>query len=206
MLDNKLEDLEVLESLESLEELDEGLLDSETSLKIARISKIAAYITFFTFWSYKGEYLNFIEKKESDAMLAFGEGYVDSFKYFTQQVHFPYFKFSFEFVEYLQIVDGFQEYDYWCEQFINEYYEGEIDDDHKKRFLEKIKILYKNEVSIFDLVDFEDERVAFEAITLFNSIFCLKRKDPIKTKKWIAIKYSVLVVVIICLAIYNFPN
>lgn len=189
-----------------LEDSDGVLLDSETSLKISRISKIAAFITFFTFWSYKGEYLNIIEKQESDDMLSFGDGYVDSFQYFTQQINFHYFKFSFEFVEYLQIVDGFQEYDYWCEQFINEYYEGVIDDDHKERFLDKIKILYKNDVSIFELVDFEDERVAFEAITLFNSLFCIKRQDPLKTKKWKAIKFAVLAVIVVSLGIYNFPN
>lgn len=189
-----------------LEDSDGVSIDTETSSKISRISKIAAFITFFTFWSYKGEYLNILEKKESDDMLAFGDGYVDSFQYFTQQIHFPYFKFSFDFVEYLQIVDGFQEYDYWCEQFINEYYEGEIDDEHKKRFLEKIKILYKNEVSIFELVDFDDERVAFEAITLFNTLFCLKRKNPLKTKKWKSVKYAVLVISIVSLGIYNFPN
>lgn len=189
-----------------METSDGVLLDSDTSLRIARITRIASFITFFTFWPYKSRNLNFLERQESDDMLSLKDGYVESFLYYTQQVHLPYFEFSIDFIDYLQLVDGFDDYDFWCEKFLTEYYDGDIDDDHKKRFLSKIKILHKNNVAIYDVVDFEDDRLAYEAITKFNSIFCVKRTDPLKEKKWKTIKIYAGLLIFVAVGLYNLLN
>lgn len=173
------------------------ILDKATSSKIQRISRIARFITFFSYPPYTNEGLSDFEHEEVNQMFNLESGYDSTFRHYVD-IHNDFFEFVAEFVGYIGLIDSWDHVSEACDSFLKYYYQGDMSGENRKILSIIVEFIEDNGIYLFDLVDFTDERLAFECISKYSKLFGKKKnKNPLKSTgykiyKWLVIIASLL--------------
>lgn len=156
----------------------------------ARTLRIAYFLTFLSFQPYRNPDLTAEEKKEVANMMKLKRGYEDTFYHYVM-LHQPNLEYSIEFINYINIMDGWYELKETYKTFLEDYCSVEVSVEHKQRFQDLINILDDKKINIFNLVNVSTKRAMKFTIQAYPVIYPKNTKKPFKKSlKWRAIIIS----------------